>query len=46
MTNDFDLSNARRELIAMRVKHGADTPIGLPVPTSHLEKEQMKRKPR
>ncbi len=25
---NFDLENTRRELIAMRVKHGADTPVG------------------
>jgi hypothetical protein len=25
---DFDLENTRRELIAMRVKHGAETPVG------------------
>lgn len=28
MTNDFDLVDTRRRLDAMRVKHGADTPIG------------------
>ncbi len=28
MTNDFDLKTARKDLIALRVKHGADTPIG------------------
>ena len=31
MTNPeigFELENTRRELIAMRVKHGADTPVG------------------
>lgn len=25
---DFDLENTRRDLIAMRVKHGAETPVG------------------
>lgn len=25
---NFDLENTRRELIAMRVKHGAETPVG------------------
>lgn len=25
---DFDFENTRRELIAMRVKHGANTPVG------------------
>lgn len=25
---DFDLEKTRRELIAMRVKHGAETPVG------------------
>lgn len=25
---NFDLENTRRDLIAMRVKHGANTPIG------------------
>jgi len=25
---NFDLENTRRELIAMRNKHGADTPVG------------------
>lgn len=28
MTNDFDLANVRSQLDALRVKHGADTPIG------------------
>lgn len=28
MTNDFDLANARKQLDALRAKHGADTPIG------------------
>lgn len=28
MTNDFDLAATRRDLIALRVKHGADTPTG------------------
>lgn len=25
---NFDFENTRRELIAMRVKHGAETPVG------------------
>jgi hypothetical protein len=25
---EFELENTRRDLIAMRVRHGADTPIG------------------
>jgi hypothetical protein len=25
---NFDLENTRRELIAMRLKHGAETPVG------------------
>lgn len=25
---NFDVENTRRELIAMRAKHGADTPLG------------------
>jgi hypothetical protein len=28
MTNDFDILTVRRDLIALREKHGADTPIG------------------
>lgn len=28
MTNDFDLPTIRKQLDAMRAKHGADSPIG------------------
>lgn len=28
MTNDFDLANVRKQLDALRAKHGADTAIG------------------
>ncbi len=28
MTNDFDLKKARADLLALRVKVGADTPVG------------------
>jgi hypothetical protein len=28
MTNDFDIKAARKQLDALRAKHGADTPIG------------------
>lgn len=28
MTNDFDILTVRRDLIALREKHGADTAIG------------------
>ena len=28
MTNSFDMENTRRDLIALRVKHGADSAIG------------------